>query len=161
MEKGESKVVRLTDDAYKALGRLRGKIRRYGESYSYSDIVLAAALLLDNAIERHIANVRDLATIAKVLRLQKLRGELPRDFDIFEELKKRFPNSIEYFTTPPSEIVSSIIEQLVDDGYPDAAASILFAHKEELSPEKFAQLSAKILEAQVQMKKQVKEQPRE
>ncbi|ALM75526.1 hypothetical protein [Thermococcus barophilus] len=162
MKKDETKVIRLTEDAYNALGRLRKKIVEHGQrSYSYSDIVLTATLLLDNAVERNIANVMDIVTVAKGLRLQKLRGELPKSTDVFEELKKHFPNSVDQFTTPVSKIISSIIKQLIENGYPDAASYVLFLHKDKLSPEEFVRLSVKTLEAQVQMKIREKEQSRE
>ncbi|NJE60516.1 hypothetical protein [Thermococcus sp. 21S7] len=147
--------IRLSLDAHRALQELKETLRESRNSYSLSDVAITASLITEAFFRKNPRLVRNIAGAAKYLRLQKLREFEP--VDIFEALKSEYEEEIlKYIADSEWETarnIKEIIEALINDGYVDAAADVLFMNKNRFPEDEFKELSAKILEAQITLKK--------
>lgn len=147
--------IRLSLDAHYALQQLKETLRESRTSYSLSDVIITASLITDAFFRKNPRLVRNVASAAKYLRLQKLREFEP--INIFESLKSEYEEEIlKYIADSEWETarnIREIIEALINDGHIDAAADVLFLHKSKFSEDEFQELSAKILEAQIKLRK--------
>ena len=146
--------IRITGDAYKAVSELKKELKKIGTTYSISDIILVSSVTTGLVSKKAPDLIVSMANTAKFLRIKKLRGE--SGADIPETLVSEYSDKVlEMLDGGESKkhTISDVIKTLLRDGYPDAAADILFTYRQMFGEREFKNLSAEILECQVELKR--------
>ncbi|MDK2783178.1 MAG: hypothetical protein PWQ32_767 [Thermococcaceae archaeon] len=159
MKKDFGKVVRLTEDAYNALDKIKKTTNNtYKKTYSYSDIVLASSFFLDTLFELNPELVEKVLDVAKELRTKKSKeGELPGKVDLLKELRNNFGTFFDdLLNNQKSDFLTEIIERLLDDGHAAAAADLIIMYKELIPEEKFSWLTYEVLKQKIEEEKRQK-----
>jgi len=153
LKENNSKLIRVTIDAYNSLDHLKKRIGM--DKLTYSDIINVSTAIADVFFEKDPLLVKSLANAARVLRLRKKRGD---EVNILQSLVEEYRNKILEATDSKvaKKIIVDAIELLLDEGHIEAATSLLFEYKSLLDNEQFKELSTKILERQVQLRGKVK-----
>lgn len=139
----ETRTIRLNSDAYNVLKDLKNEIRRMGNTYSMSDVVMVSAFVLKTLLKTAPDVVKSMLDTARLLRLKKLRGEF--DGSILDVLASEYAERLLTSKDDQTELVGKIIEKLIEDDHLDAATDLLFNYRGLISEEKFKDFSVEIL----------------
>ena len=153
MGKVDSKLIRVNIDAYNSLDNLKKLIG--DDRATYGDLITVGMALTKVFFEQDPLVVKNMANAARMLRLERKRGE---NVNILDSLVKEYRDSILGKSSKNEsvrKIVIDAIEILLDDGHIEAATDLLFAYRPLIGEEQFKELSTKILERQVQLKNEL------
>ena len=153
MGKVDSKLIRVNIDAYNSLDNLKKLIG--DDRATYGDLITAGMAFTRVLFEQDPIVVKNMVNAARMMRLKKKKEG---DVDIFDSLVQEYRDLILQNSSKNEsvrKIVIDAIEILLDDGHIEAATDLLFAYRSLISEDQFKDLSTKILERQVQLKREL------